>query len=551
MNKQKHNGVLKNISPKCQWGFRPTVSRNGLVSIGDHEFVTAVGSRMVLYENNNQQKRTVLVDSKFPDVLYVTLMVVSPDRNYLATLVRMKNDQNTANVLIYQIGDRFKSYYKPSHISFENSAFIDGGAAFEFTSLAFCHDSQFIACATNVPSIGVLIYERRSSKIYQRISTDDAVISVTFHPQDSSKICTTGHGTLFKFWRYTSKSVHATPVTGLRSGNYSYTCHAWITTSEATVVGATNEGFLALVQGSEQTAPIQYAFGAPFQMNSVATPVMDLVVNGDVVFAVSQLNLVAVYEVRRNLAAKGSNKLSASLHLLARYKLINVDRLYGLQLCLHDSLSSFQLVGVSSNMMFTAEIISEKDVAFGSVQMPEKDTHAKRGSDIKEPSIYWIEYSNEKVIQRFHSGNIDSFALSGQTNSFISSSYEDQSIRVWDYDKFHASFDGSFVVESFLTRDEEMPFVVVMHPSGLFVACGFENDVREYAITDSTLDSVRKISTRDSYTGPTGAPYMVTQPVSIIRYSHGGHLMLVVTGKLVQIFHLYRKNYATSNTSGT
>ena len=38
--------------------------------------------------------------------------------------------------------------------------------------------------------------------------------------------------------------------------------------------------------------------------------------------------------------------------------------------------------------------------------------------------------------------------------------------------------------------------------------------------------------------GPDGQPYVNTAPVSRVRYSHGGHLLAVVTGRLAQVYHM-------------
>jgi hypothetical protein len=89
-----------------------------------------------------------------------------------------------------------------------------------------------------------------------------------------------------------------------------------------------------------------------------------------------------------------------------------------------------------------------------------------------------------------------------------------------------------------------------MHPSGQFVAFACEDEVREYALTDARLELVKRFSTKVPFTGPGGTPFANTQPVSLVRYSHGGHLVAVVCGKLAQVFHLYDLDYSAADMHG-
>ena len=70
----------------------------------------------------------------------------------------------------------------------------------------------------------------------------------------------------------------------------------------------------------------------------------------------------------------------------------------------------------------------------------------------------------------------------------------------------------------------------------------------EYAITNNRLEMTRKLPTKLALTTPTGEPFVNTSPVSIVKYSHGGHFIAVVTGRLVQLFHLYNLDYTTDKS---
>ena len=81
-----------------------------------------------------------------------------------------------------------------------------------------------------------------------------------------------------------------------------------------------------------------------------------------------------------------------------------------------------------------------------------------------------------------------------------------------------------------------------MHPSGLYVAFACEGDVREFAITDSSLDLMKKTSTKTSFVGPTGIPFNITQPVSLVIFSE--HTVCLID----MVFHFRRSNTLTVDT---
>jgi hypothetical protein len=101
------------------------------------------------------------------------------------------------------------------------------------------------------------------------------------------------------------------------------------------------------------------------------------------------------------------------------------------------------------------------------------------------------------------------------------------------------------VVESFAERPQENPFHVDIHPVGLTVAFAAEGEVREYVITDEHLELYRRINIKGAFTGPTGVAHVISQPVSIVKYSTGGQYMAVVTGKLAQVFNLNVLDYTS------
>jgi hypothetical protein len=77
---------------------------------------------------------------------------------------------------------------------------------------------------------------------------------------------------------------------------------------------------------------------------------------------------------------------------------------------------------------------------------------------------------------------------------------------------------------------------------------GCDDYAIEYAITESRLEMTKKIPVKIALVCPSGEPYVNSSPVSLVRYSHGGQFIAVVTGRLVQIFHLFNLDFSTDKT---
>jgi hypothetical protein len=189
----------------------------------------------------------------------------------------------------------------------------------------------------------------------------------------------------------------------------------------------------------------------------------------------------------------------------------------------------------------------------------------------------WGYLRPAKVLSRMHHGDIVSLGMSKRTSVIATSSVIDKCVRVWDYNMVK---DSELLVEEFTFSATEIPNSIDLHPSGTIACCqcvcanafciyisltvllfllilfpglymyaGNEDFAVEYAITNNKLEMTRKVPTKLALTTPAGEPFVNTSPVSLVKYSHGGHIIAVVTGRLVQLFHLYNLDY-TADKSG-
>lgn len=564
MSKQ-HNivlGKLSHVQTKVVWGTRslgPYISN--IANIAEQEFVIPVGCNLIHMDNSSMHNRkATLVDSQYPDVLQVTVMSVSKDSKYLATGVKMKGaEKSHINILIYHISNRFHESFRPRHIHFTAKVpFDDHHDELEIVSIAFSHDSQYLAVAVNRADVGVLIFDQVKGSLFQTLVTDAVPLSTSFHPSDCSKVCITGENNLVRFWRYTAKSAHLAPVVGLRRGYHSYSCHGWLApnTETSVVVGSTS-GFIVPIQNCEQRAPAHQAFGEADTYYPNDNAICQILVKSDNVIVSSPKGRVVLYELRRVMLSKGTG-LVATLVPLAFYRIKGVDCMNGLQFISRDSVTSFGLVACCGESVLQLDLITDFDLSGGQIgvkngsssPVASNSPNSKHPDHAEESSkVVWLEREAKRSLFKFHSKNINTLSMASRSRCFLTGSYEDATLRIWDFDQ-PSTFDPCWLIESFADRPAENPFHADLHPSGLQLAVATETEVREYAISDNSLDLIRRFSVRTPFQGTSGVPVVVTQPVSFVRYSNGGHLLAVVTGKIAQIFHAYSPEFDMSSPGG-
>lgn len=543
-------GKIKFIQPKVVWGGRSLSLNNpNLVSVGDNEFVTPVGNCLLTFENSNLHNRKFkIVDSPDLDVISIDNIVASKDCKFLAASAKVNGDfRNEINILIYHTTNHFRDITKPRHIHYQvdNLPFTKNFDGFKIKTLAFSHDSNFIGCATNYLPCGILIFEQYKGQLFQSISIDSQPISLSFNPLDPFKVLLTGENNLIKFWRFSAKSVHMAGVIGLRKGSFSYTCHEWLPPySESTIVVGSDAGFLSTIQNCEQRAPAHQVFGTTDKLVPSKFSIQHILVRGDNVIVASPENAIVLFEVRRIVVSKGIAGLTATLAPLAYFKLENIERLYGLQFSYKDSITAYSMVATTNNSVISVDMITDADISGKNIRSKNDGKN-----EFEWGGIEWAFVKDYKKIYSFHSQGVQSLCLSSKNKIFLTSSYNDGSMRIWDYED-PSVFNSSFLIESFYDRAEETPFHIDFHPSGMMVACACESEVKEYVISDTQMDLTRVFNVRSPFISPTGIPIVISQPVSLVKYSNGGHLLAVVTGKVAQVFHLLIQDRDSTSTPG-
>ena len=464
-------------------------------------------------------------------------VIVSDDRKYAAVSVKFASNNYKASILIYDI-ESHKSYPKrPKVIEYEDNDACT--ADFFFAGGCFSSDSILFACFSNLPHVGVLVYDWLRDKLLYKIPTKVYLTKISFHPKNNTKMCTSGVSNFFQFWHYTLKTTHAAPIERLLNGDHIYTCHAWLGPDK--ILGGTNTGYLTLIQGCELKHSVR-AFDKDTHSMLPSSPVCGILIKGEQVIAYSNNARISLFELTMQEGKSGQGP-SARLSLVAILELHGAERIYGLNWCLR-STSSLQLIVASPISLKVYDPSNDSRVKYDSSSLDfGSSSHGASttdGSDQRRrnefggvsrgPSFAELPYLEkdgigtlmpDRTILSYHSGAIHSLALSARISSFISCSSFDGSLNVWDSS---VATGRSMVLEKYSSRTE-VPSSVDLHPSGRYLSIGCEEFAAEYAVTDSKIELLRRIPTKDAITSPSGEPFVNTQAVSIVKYSHGGHLL--------------------------
>lgn len=537
--------MLKNTSIRSQWGS----FKSPILTLTDEEYIFISGCRIIIFNKSDGKCIVIPHHLKVKSVYMISL---SPCGKYLAAGFIPKNEESlsTAYLLLFDVESQYSTPRSPRMIKYCGVNLNDLETELKFNTLEFSADSSSFVCSTSHPQVGVLIFDTLKATLTRQIPMNCMISLSSFSMLDISKLCVTGSNGTFQFWRCTSKSCHLAPIEGISKTVAKYTFHAWIT--ENHVVASTTDGYICLAQGCEQICNICYDNNESGYIENI-DQIANIIVRGDLIAAISERHSIYLFEFKR-LTSLNNQGTTAVLVPMVKYKFPEIKRIYGLQWSIKDSRTSYEVVVSSSSAIFTADL-NIAEITKISVVDECGDSASDASSKVKHflekgPSgnfTDWIHLKPSHLYFTFHSGCVNHLCLSSRTSVCATLSLEDESIRIRS---FNSSYGPDVVEEHFSDRKSEIPLSISLHPSGFFLAIGSEDFLREYAIADSKLEPIRKVSMKTPFVGINGNPFVNSQPVTLVRYSHGGHLLAAVTGKVAQIFHRYKMSYSNADSMG-
>ncbi len=532
---------IRSINPRCNWALHE-VNNHSIQSVKNNEILYSAGNRLCLYDDNLQQ--TVYLGS---GLSVIHSFVVSNDNKYVGVSASLVGNQNKNNVtiLVYDLMASNSTFTKSSKITYICEGVEHANRECKATCIAFSHDASLLAFSTNYIEVGVLIYDRVLETKMHQISTDKSLImELSFHPKDNSRIVTIGTKNHFHFWRCTSKSTFSSTINGIHHNNnqikgiFTFNCHHWL--SENHIVVGSNSGFIALIQGSDLQHKIQYPFGSPDQANKCDVPVCYLSSREDIVVVGSSQNHFALYEVKK-VGASGSHGVTAMLVFLVRIKISEINNMLGIQWRLKSNVALFEAYVPCKHSLYLIDFHGND---YRSVMGNETDHKALHNVD---SVCEWTILRPIKLIRSFHSGSVNFLSIAQRKSQFASYSNDDKMLHIWDCNRSVSVTSHNFKNE----RSDLIPTFIDMHPMGNTILIASDENVRECIISENKIDELKVITTKTAFTTANGTPFVNNLPVTLAKYSNGGNLIAIVTGKFAQIYNMVQLDYDVLDSNGT
>lgn len=475
------------------------------------EILIVVGNRIchsICGDVSDSNKKTRYFFPAHPQVASIRFTVISQCKKYIAASVMLLNAENHATAIVYEREPMADLHAKPALFSHEGNLESSLTLPLEFAKLTFSADSTLVAGTTTDPNLGILIYSWRTAEHFHTIPLVDIVMDISFHPVDSSKICTVGSNSLLKFWHFNNRYSNAAPVTGNNGAalpRRDYCSIVWINKTQL-VVGST-DGMLTVVKGcnAKQT---RCAF-RPAEEPVVS--VTKIIIKSDMLLACSSGNRVALFELSKSTEVGVVKDVYVTLNFKNRFILSSLTELRGICWMIKSEFSSV-LLAASATELSLYEI-----------------------DKYREEETQPLPLSPLSQIATYHYGSIRNLSISTKSGLFVSSCVDDESVAVWDLGTERSL---GLVRERYLDG-VGLPVSVDMHPAGRRVIFGCENCYREYAITYDKLEMMSDFPAQAIFNGPKGEAFVNNSSVSKVKYSNNGNYLAIITGTLNNSYLLF------------
>ena len=414
-------------------------------------------------------------------VTRVTAMALSPEkaRRFLA-VGEYVEEQSTPLVSVFDL--KSGAYFKRMR-ELGSSEIVN----VEFTSISFSSDSRLITVLTGAPDYTGLVWDWYSQKLIAKHSFGSKVTNLTISPEDAYCLCSSGQNH-WRIWKVEEKAFKGqNPFSGIdRTQNY--LDHDWI--NQNTIIAISDGGETYVVRHFEVIQIIGNAFGRGVD---ASLTVVKCTSKG---FFVGSSSGVVAYWAKR------------SVHESAQLDSFKFEFLRSFSTGRNSSINCLALSECGNKLAFCHK---NNDIGL---------------SNISEITNEELEVPTEVFCSGFHEGPISGMDVAVQRPLLVTCSYSDSSVRIWNYTTFKCEVAKKLSMEKETTGDVvNRPILsVAFHPSGYYLAIGFEDKVRIYHVLFEDLKFFRELNIKNA---------------TSLRFSNGGNFLAAGAYKVVYVYTCY------------
>lgn len=356
----------------------------------------------------------------------------------------------------------------------------------EFTCLCFSSDSKLLVASGFSSENIAVVWDWYRDKVIAKCNFPIKISRITFNPKDSYLICTSGEG-LWKNWKIDEKTFKPQPPFQGMDRNKNYLDHCWMDEELVVAVAKSGEGYVA--KANELLSVIESPFGKGYDKSEIKPTT--LICTANYIFFASSEGTISVW-MKAHYASVGSGE-TASFEFIRTWSSGRAFAVTSLSLSQNEEVLGFSL---NNNDIGTCDI-----------------------SKVKSEEV---EVKVEIFCSGFHKGPITAMDVAIQRPLLVTCCQSDCSVKIWNYTnfrfetglKFRPEKDSGEMISRCLLS-------VAFHPSGYFIAVGFEDKVKIMHVLYETLKIFRDINIKYS---------------TCLKFSYGGHLLAASSYKTIYIY---------------
>jgi cilia- and flagella-associated protein 57 len=359
----------------------------------------------------------------------------------------------------------------------------------EFNALAFSNDSKLLVASSISNENIAIVWDWHRDKPIAKYSFPSKLSKITFSPKDPYLLCTSGQG-LWKNWKIDEKSFKPQPPFSGLDKNKNYVDHCWLEDDVIVSIASSGEAFIAKINDFSNL--IQFPFGKQSEKKNETKPTSVLCGTNKIFFGSNQ-GIIAIWSKVINLNLPQGE--SYSFEFIRSWSLGRVFSITSLTLSQNEEVLGFSLINNDIGVCNVSKVMQEE-----------------------------IEVKVDVFCQGFHKGPITGMDVAIQRPLIATCSAVDSSVRIWNYTTFRCEVAKKLRndKDSMGTESINRPLVsVAFHPSGYYLAVGFEDKVRIFHVLFEDLRFFRELNIKNS---------------TCMRFSNGGHYLAASSQKVVYIY---------------
>ncbi|ESO06916.1 hypothetical protein HELRODRAFT_76920 [Helobdella robusta] len=475
------------------FGLKSNVNNN-ILFLDDQTIIYPYATQCIIYNLDQKSQKYLTISEKNRGV---SALAISPNKRYLAVAERGGADKPLVSIYDLGVLRKRKALIAPNN--------DPNTVSKEYVNLAFSYDCKYFAAQLGSSDWVLQLWLWEKAKLESSVRVTNAqqtAIAVAFNPLDNSRLSVVGFGHV-KFYKFYDGNLKQT--TSLKLDNVNYCCQSWLP-DDRLVVGS-EKGVLLFFEMEEFKHEINVAelvekdlkFKETLKTEKPRSSSKKLEMD-------TATDSIAPSINNLSMLSKGfaCSLLDGSVHVFDKgdafvYKRTKEIRMPKI------SENSF----VKRQQLLNSFVVSPNEELLICSTIQNQIYQVALNGSINVEKIERLLF--ESLTHTFHCNEVQGIDVCPK-KSLVASCSNDQSIKIWDYDKNQ------------LEISKEFPFEILsvsMHPSGHYLIAGFSDRLRYLAVLVNDLKIIKEIPVKASYK---------------CSFSNGGHLFAATNGNIISIY---------------